>query len=367
MSFKDFSGATVVVTGHTGFKGSWLTAWLKNLGANVVGISLDPMTSPSHFDLLNLKNKIVDLRMDLRDLPNLKNAICDHKPDFLFHLAAQSLVKNSYENPLETWQTNLIGTVNVLESLRFLNKICSSVIITSDKCYRNVEWEWGYRETDELGGSDPYSASKGAAELAIRSYVMSYFSDSKNNCPRIVSARAGNVIGGGDWSADRIIPDCVKAWTSKSPVLLRNPLSTRPWQHVLEPLSGYLWLALKLSKKNNLHGESFNFGPPSVETQSVEELVKTMAMFWDKVSWCSSQTNDDHIHEAGLLKLNCDKASHVLSWSSSLSFIDTVKFTAEWYKNFYDNSVPISDFTNSQINTYTEISRSSGRKWACQF
>lgn len=367
MNFKDFSGATVVVTGHTGFKGSWLTAWLKNLGANVIGISLDPLTSPSHFDLLDLKNGMTDLRIDLCDFPKLKDAICDYKPDYLFHLAAQALVKKSYDNPLETWQTNLIGTVNVLESLRSLNKSCSSVIITSDKCYRNVEWVWGYRETDELGGYDPYSASKGAAELAIRSYVMSYFSNPKNNSPRIASARAGNVIGGGDWSADRIIPDCVKAWSSNSSVLLRNPYSTRPWQHVLEPLSGYLWLALMLSKTDSLNGESFNFGPSSLETQSVEELVKNMAKFWDKVSWKSSQINDNHIHEAGLLKLNCDKASHLLNWGSSLSFIDTVQLTAEWYKNFYDNSLPITDLTNLQINTYTEISKSCGRKWACQF
>jgi len=363
MNFKEFYGATIVVTGHTGFKGSWLTAWLKNLGANVVGISLDPITSPSHFNLLDLRNGMTDLRIDIRDFSKLKDAICDHKPDFLFHLAAQALVKKSYDNPLETWETNLTGTINVLESLKSLDNRCSSVIITSDKCYKNVEWVWGYRETDELGGYDPYSASKGAAELAIRSYVMSYFSNLGNNRPRIVSARAGNVIGGGDWSADRIIPDCVRAWNSNSAVLLRNPLSTRPWQHVLEPLSGYLWLALMLSKTDNLHGESFNFGPSSLETQSVEKLVKTMAMFWDKVSWDSNKSNND-IHEAGLLKLNCDKASHLLDWSSSLSFIDTVKFTAEWYKNFYDNSLPISDLTNSQINAYTEILRSLGRKWA---
>jgi len=287
----------------------------------------------------------------------------DIKPSFVFHLAAQALVYQSYENPLETWETNVLGTINVLESLRRLNNLCIAIFITSDKCYNNTEKDQGYLETDELGGSDPYSASKGAAEFAIRSYTKSYFPIEKTNV-RIASARAGNVIGGGDWSADRIIPDCVKSWSENNTVKLRNPNSVRPWQHVLEPLSGYLTLALALKNNVNFHGEAFNFGPSLQENLSVLELVKEMSVYWDKVKWSYASGLINNYHEANLLKLDCNKALNLLSWHAAMNFKDTVRMTAEWYKLFYSNPEKVIDMTNSQIDQYLKIANVSGLKWA---
>jgi len=357
-----FNGKTVLVTGHTGFKGAWLAAWLEQLGANVVGIALDPPSTPSHFEVANLGNSMTDYRTDIRNRDAVEDAVVKAQPDFVFHLAAQALVRHSYDAPIDTWQTNVLGTLHVLEALRKLDKACSAVIITSDKCYDNVEWVWGYRETDALGGTDPYSASKGAAELAIRSHIKSYFSnDSK---VRIVSARAGNVIGGGDWAADRIIPDCVKAWSSNNVVPLRNPHSTRPWQHVLEPLSGYLSLAVALSKRPELHGESFNFGPAMQQDHSVLQLVKQMAKYWDQVRWTDESQSKTGPYESGLLKLNCDKALHYLGWRAVMGFEDTVRMTAEWYGAYYQQPSGIAVTTHAQIESYTAIAKQQGLAWA---
>lgn len=364
MSFgRNFSGKTVVVTGHTGFKGSWLTAWLQSLQANVVGIALDPPTTPSHFAAAHLCSGMTDLRVDIRDRAGLEEAIVATQPDFVFHLAAQALVRRSYEDPVETWQTNVMGTLHVLEALRRLDKSCTAVIITSDKCYDNVEWVWGYRETDPMGGPDPYSASKGAAELAIRSHVKSYFPKATSKV-RIGSARAGNVIGGGDWATNRIVPDCVKAWSANVGVELRNPHSTRPWQHVLEPLSGYLDLAVALSERHELHGEAFNFGPPAQQNHSVLELVKHMALHWDQVRWHDMSEKAEGPYESGLLKLNCDKALHHLRWHAVMGFEDTVRMTSEWYRAYYQNPASIADTTRLQIETYTAIARQQGLAWA---
>ena len=314
-----FHGATVLITGHTGFKGAWLTAWLKQLGAKVVGIALDPPSVPFHFAVAHLVDGMTDLRIDIRDHAALADAIISAQPDFVFHLAAQALVRQSYDQPIETWQTNVLGTLHVLEALRKLDKPCAAVIITSDKCYDNIEWVWGYRETDAMGGPDPYSASKGAAELAIRSHIKSYFPKATSKV-RIASARAGNVIGGGDWAADRIVPDCVRAWSSNNVVELRNPHSTRPWQHVLEPLSGYLNLAVALYHRPELHGEPFNFGPQAQQNHSVLELVRQMALHWDQVRWQDVSQSVAGPYESGLLKLNCDKALHYLLWNAVMGF-----------------------------------------------
>jgi CDP-glucose 4,6-dehydratase len=360
---KKFKNASVVVTGHTGFKGSWLTTWLLELGANVTGISLDPPSNPSHFDEANLSKLIKDIRADIRNSGELERAILDAQPDFVFHLAAQSLVRKSYDNPIETWQTNVMGTLHVLEALRKLNKPVNAIIITSDKCYDNVEWVWGYKETDALGGGDPYSASKGAAELAIRSHIKSFFQDGKTNI-RIASARAGNVIGGGDWADNRIIPDCVKAWSQNVMVELRNPSSTRPWQHVLEPLSGYLNLATALSYDSSLHGEAFNFGPLAQQNHSVKELVEEMAMYWDQVHWKDISQSANGPYESTLLKLNCDKALHFLNWHAVMGFSDTVRMTAEWYRDYYKNSLETVDITRSQIKEYSEFAKGQGLLWA---
>lgn len=347
-----FLNKKVLVTGHTGFKGSWLTAWLKLLGANIVGISLDPPTKKSHFEAANIKSGIDDCRIDIRKYEELNKKIVTEEPDFLFHLAAQPIVGRSYDDPIETWTTNTIGTINILESLRQLDKQCVVVIITSDKCYDNVEWEWGYRENDALGGPDPYSASKGAAEIAIRSYVKSYFSES-NSLVRISSARAGNVIGGGDWAPNRIVPDCVNSWAKNEVVQLRNPYSTRPWQHVLEPLGGYLRLASILSQDLELHGEAFNFGPPAQQNHSVIELVKEMSLSWSEVRWEESKPKSSEFYESGLLKLNCDKALHYLDWHAVLSFQETVALTASWYKAYYEDPASIGSITDKQISEYS--------------
>lgn len=343
-----FKNKNVILTGHTGFKGSWLTAWLVCLGAKVTGISLSPPTSPSLFETLRLSNSIQDIRSDIRDYQQVEQIFSNIQPDFVFHLAAQPLVRLSFEEPQDTWSTNLIGTINVLNSLRNIKKSCVGVFITSDKCYENIEWIWGYKETDRLGGKDPYSASKAAAELAIRSYAKSYFGD-KDSFIRIASARAGNVIGGGDWARDRIVPDCIKAWSSDQSVQIRNPNSTRPWQHVLEPLGGYLCLASKLKEESLLHAEPFNFGPDASMNHTVLDLVQSMSTNWDKVRWVNTQQDEAHTPEANLLKLNCDKALHYLNWQPTLNFPETTKMTIDWYKYFLSQEKDIIDFTNEQI------------------
>jgi CDP-glucose 4,6-dehydratase len=361
-TFNQFNGAKVLITGHTGFKGSWLSAWLKKIGAEVIGISLEESNDFSHFNVASIGKGMKDYRLDIRDQKLLNEIILSEKPDFIFHLAAQALVRKSYDDPVDTWSTNVIGTLNILESLRLINNSCYAVIITSDKCYDNVEWVWGYKETDALGGPDPYSASKGAAELVIRSHIKSFFP--KDGKVRIASARAGNVIGGGDWSQDRIIPDCVTAWSEGKTVELRKPHATRPWQHVLEPLSGYLRLAIELKNQSTVHGEAFNFGPPAKQNQSVLELVEAMALYWNQVKWEDVSSSENGPYESGLLKLNCDKALAFLNWNAVMGFEDTVRMTAEWYSNFYNNPIDISNTTNNQIEEYINLAVLEGLDWA---
>ena len=286
------------------------------------------------------------------------------QPDFVFHLAAQALVRPSYKNPLETIITNAIGSATVLDALRLLNSKVVAIMITSDKAYDNVEWVWGYRESDRLGGKDPYSASKGMAELAIRSYVTSFFNTPDSNV-RVGIARAGNVIGGGDWALDRIVPDCMNAWSTGKTVDIRSPHSTRPWQHVLEPLSGYLVLAANLANDVTNHGEAYNFGPSADQNYPVSKLIDEMSKYWDQVKWNDISGSKNHAHEAGLLKLNCDKALFDLDWHSTLEFNETVKMTVEWYKNYYQNQEQsMFNFTINQIDEYTKLAISKGINWA---
>jgi CDP-glucose 4,6-dehydratase len=362
---KNFNGKKVLVTGNTGFKGSWLSIWLKQLGAIVHGVSFDIPSTPSHFSVTSLSTQIEDHRLDIRDADSIAKLVQKIQPDFVFHLAAQALVRPSYEDPLGTITTNAIGTANFLDALRSLDKPVVAIMITSDKAYDNVEWVWGYRETDRLGGKDPYSASKGMAELVIRTYVESFFNSSDSNV-RVGITRAGNVIGGGDWAVDRIVPDCMHAWSLSQIVDIRSPQSTRPWQHVLEPLSGYLVLAAELAVENKFHGEAYNFGPSSSQNYPVSELIDEMAKYWDHVRWNDVSVSQSHVHEAGLLKLNCDKALYDLDWRPSMQFSDTVKMTVEWYKYYYQNSnQSMYDFTVSQIDEYTKIAKSQDISWSC--
>jgi CDP-glucose 4,6-dehydratase len=361
---KIFEGKKIVITGHTGFKGTWLTLWLRNLGANVVGISVDIPSKPSHFMAANINSYIEDYRLDIRDNSLVEDVIRKVQPDFVFHLAAQALVRPSYENPIETFSTNALGSSNILDALRVIDKPVTAVMITSDKVYDNVEWVWGYRETDRLGGKDPYSASKGMAELAIRSYVDSFFRASDSNI-RVGIARAGNVIGGGDWAADRIVPDCMSAWSISKIVEIRNPTATRPWQHVLEPLSGYLTLASHLSQDKSINGEAYNFGPSPSQNHSVSELINEMGKHWEQVKWNDTSKNKKHLHEAGLLKLNCDKALFDLQWQPTLQFEETIKMTVEWYKHYYkNNNDSMYEFSIGQIEEYNELATKRQSSWA---
>ena len=350
----------VLITGHTGFKGSWLAHWLLRLGAEVTGVSIDVPTEPSHFARTGLAGLMDDRRMDIRDRTGITDLIRELQPDFVFHLAAQPLVWHSYTHPAETFEVNVQGTVNILEGLRLLDRPCTAVLITSDKCYENREWVWGYKETDRLGGKDPYSASKGAAELAIKGYHASFFS--QNSPVRIATGRAGNVIGGGDWAPNRIVPDCIRAWVGKEAVEIRNPRATRPWQHVLEPLSGYLALGMRLLKDRNLAGEAFNFGPPPNQNHTVETLIRAMSDHWAGASFLLT-AKENSPHEAGLLKLDCDKANWLLSWKPVLSFADTVRLTAEWYREEGGGKENMLPVTLAQIEIYERLALEGDLEW----
>ena len=351
---KTFYNKTVIVIGHTGFKGSWLSLWLKILGAKVIGISINIFPDQSHFKAIKLQNKIKHIKMDIRNLKILKKTFKKYQPDYVFHLAAQSLVKKSYSYPIYTWTTNTIGTLNVLESLRGLKKKCIAIIITSDKSYKNLEIKRGYKEDDILGGKDPYSASKASAELAIQSHISSFLSLKKTKV-LIGVARAGNVIGGGDWSENRLIPDCVKSWSKNKKVLLRNPHSTRPWQHVLEAIGGYLKLAVCIKKNKKLHGEVFNFGPSDTKNYKVLSLVKLMRKYWKKVSWKVIDRSKNSFYESNLLKLNINKAKITLKWKSILTFKETIYIVTEWYKNYYLNPKKIDQISFDQIKEYEKL------------
>lgn len=338
----------VLITGHNGFKGTWMTFLLKEMGAKICGFSLPQRTTPNHFNLLNLQENIKHVEGDIRDERTLNKTIQDFKPEFVFHLAAQALVKESYIDPVSTFNTNIMGSVNLLEAVRKCDSIRSLVYITSDKCYENVEWIWGYRENDKLGGYDPYSASKGAAEIVFSAYSRSYF-ESQNNLGA-ATARAGNVIGGGDWASDRIIPDCIRAIQNNTPIKLRNPNATRPWQHVLEPINGYLALGAKLYNDPMTFNGSWNFGPSTSQIRTVKEVANSIVNYIGKGT-IKTDFTDQNQHEANLLQLNCDKAHQLLDWSTVWGVEKTLDMTAEWYKVFM-NGGNIESITKAQLQDY---------------
>ena len=346
-----FKSKKIIVTGHTGFKGSWLSVWLNELGAKVTGISLKPPTTPSHYEELGLYNFINDIQLDIRNLDQLKNIFSEVKPDFVFHLAAQSLVFKSLNNPYQTWKSNVIGFLNVLICLNKMEKKCIAVMITSDKCYKNVEQKKGYKENDILGGDDPYSASKASAEILFSSYFSSFIKN-KNKNLRICTARAGNVIGGGDWSDQRLVPDCMKKWLKSETVKIRNPDSTRPWQHVLEALNGYLYLAFSLHKSDKFNGESFNFSSDKIKNLTVINFLNLVKKQWPEISWKIIKRKK--FKESGLLQLNNSKAQKKLGWKPKLNIQQTIKFIVSWYKDIYINKKDPFKVTNSQIINFLD-------------
>jgi CDP-glucose 4,6-dehydratase len=356
-----YNGKKVFVTGHTGFKGAWLCEWLLSLGAEITGYSLTPHTQPALFDQLGLKMRLRHIIGDIRDLPKLRRALQGAKPDFVFHLAAQPIVRESYAQPVETFETNLLGTIYVLESLRDLKKPCAAVFITTDKCYENRERQRGYAETDPLGGHDPYSASKATAEIAISSYRRSFF---QNHPVKIASVRAGNVIGGGDWATDRIVPDSIRALQKKQPIPVRNKISTRPWQHVLEPLSGYLWLGALMSKLKTNDGKfcsAFNFGPRREANRTVLELVGEILKHWPG-EW-EDKSNPRAVHEARLLHLLTAKARGDLGWRPVWNFAETVRETIAWYHLASQDPARARELLTQGITDYCVTARNKKLPW----
>ena len=344
-----YKDKTVLVTGHTGFKGSWLCFWLKQMGAKVVGYSLEAPTNPNHFELLNLD--ITSIKGNIKDLEHLNTVFQTYKPDIVFHLAAQALVKYSYENPIETYETNVIGTLKVFEASR-INNVKAIVNITSDKAYENKEWIWGYRENDPMGGYDPYSSSKGCADLLATSYRNSYFNINeykKTHNTLLATCRAGNVIGGGDWAKDRLITDIMISVSIGKKVSIRNPKATRPWQHVLEPLSGYLHIGQKLLEEKVEFAEAWNFGPSDEGSITVEEVVQNVKKHWDKIDY-EINKDPNQLHEANLLKLDCTKANTILKWKDVWDSETTFEKTVNWYKNFYENNKEL--LTQSDLENY---------------
>ena len=344
--FKCFKNKKIIITGHTGFKGSWLSLWLNMSGAKVYGISNNYKSTETNIKNFKLKKTVKNFNIDIRNFAKLNKIITKIKPDFIFHFAAQSLVGNSFKNPVYNFETNFNGTLNLLEVLRLSKFKCISVIITSDKSYKNLEIKRGYTENDILGGDDPYSASKASAEFVINSYFKSFLKNKKNL--RIAICRAGNVIGGGDWSNDRLIPDIMRSIFNNKKVKLRNQSSTRPWQHVLDVLNGYLILASKLKKNNTLNGQSFNFGPPIKSNYTVLAIVREMKKNWNLLEWVFSNRT---YHESTLLKLNSSKSLKYLNWKNKLDFKELIKLVTDWYKCFYENK-NIYDFSIKQIRNF---------------
>ena len=351
IDFKKFKNSKVLITGITGFKGSWLALTLLSLGAKVYGLGLEPMTEPSLFSECQLSEKCQVSYYDIREYEALVDLVGTIQPDFVFHLAAQALVRESVADPLYTWSTNVLGTANILNSLLSIHQSCSCVIVTSDKCYLNNEWIWGYREIDQLGGSDPYSASKAASELVFSSFFETYFTD--HSTISIASARAGNVIGGGDWSSNRLIPDCIRHWRSGTTLSIRYPRATRPWQHVLEPITGYMQLALNLSDNKSISGQSFNFGPNPSDIYPVIDVVNHISQNLSGDLHFKAEESVD-IKESSLLALDSTKAKALLGWSPSLSCLSAIDWTSSWYKNYYDKGESITSFTLQQINNFLE-------------
>jgi len=344
-----YNEKNVLVTGHTGFKGSWLSIWLNELGANVIGYALDPYTEKDNFVVTNLSDKITDLRGEIRDFDNLLRTFKEEKPEIIFHLAAQPLVRLSYKEPRETYEVNVMGTVNVLEAARQSDSVKTVIIITSDKCYENNEWIWGYRENDPMGGYDPYSSSKGCAELVTSAYTRSFFENEDSDIA-VASVRAGNVIGGGDWAADRLITDCISYLKEDKAIEIRSPKAIRPWQHVLEPLRGYLLLASKLYQNPKKYTGAWNFGPNEASIVTVGELVDKLVNKWGSGKWIDTSNNNEP-HEAKLLKLDISKARHHLNWEPKLNFDQTIDLVVDWYQN--DNVD--YDFDVEQIKKYLSI------------
>ncbi|QQS39495.1 CDP-glucose 4,6-dehydratase [Candidatus Woesebacteria bacterium] len=348
---KFWKNKKVLVTGHTGFKGGWLSMWLNHMGAQVVGYALTPPTKPSIFELTHLAKDMNSIIGDVRDSNHVSRVFKKEKPEIVIHLAGQPIVRLSYDDPLLTYTTNVIGTATVLDAARNTNSVRSVVSITSDKCYENKSWVWGYRETDNLGGNDPYSASKACAELVITSYRNSFLN--KNSNVYLASARAGNVIGGGDWAKDRLIPDMIRSFTKKESVFIRNPNSTRPWQHVLEPLRGYLYLAEKLYTKGEDYAQAWNFGPNTEQVKPVSYIADFMVNLWgDGASW---KTDDGkHPHEDKLLSLDNTKAKRSLGWYPKLSLDETLNWIVEWYKEFQVKG-DVRQKTIDQIEKYQHL------------
>ncbi len=356
-----YNNKTVLVTGHTGFKGSWLVYWLHQMGANVVGYSLEAPTNPNHIELLNLD--IVSVIGDIRDLDKLNQTVQTYKPDIVFHLAAQPLVRLSYEDPINTYETNVIGSLKVFEACR-KNNVKAIVNITSDKAYENKEWIWGYRENDPMGGYDPYSSSKGCADLLATSYRNSYFNPKeykKTHNTLLATCRAGNVIGGGDWAKDRLITDIMVSVSQGKKVSIRNPKATRPWEHVLEPLSGYLHIGQKLLEEKVEFAEAWNFGPSDEGSITVEEVVNNVKKHWDKIDYEINQ-DPNQLHEANLLKLDCSKAHIQLKWKDVWDSDTTFEKTVKWYKAYYEEDKKI--LTQNDLESYISNANAKNIEWA---
>ncbi len=354
MDSSFWKGKKVLITGHTGFKGSWLSLWLQSLEVNVVGVSLDPPTNPSLYEQAEVAHGMSSLRADIRDLDKMKSIFSEYQPEIVFHLAAQPLVRYSYREPVETYATNVMGTLHILEAIRECKSVRAAVMITTDKCYDNKEWEWGYRENEPMGGHDPYSSSKGCAELLIASYRDSYFpaQEYSSHQTAIATARAGNVIGGGDWAEDRLIPDIIRAFEENKPVRIRNPNSIRPWQHVLEPLAGYIELAERLYADGMQWAGAWNFGPREEDAKPVDWIVKEMTKDWgEHATW--SIDDGDHPHEANYLKLDCSKAHTKLKWQPRWGLKQALKSIVLWHKEAI-NKVSVKNLCLKQINEYMD-------------